>query len=77
MECISTVSYSVLVNGAPCKPFEARQGLRQGDLMSPYLFAIAMEYLTRCLDTLNMKEGDIIQSVVELQQRLFCLQMTY
>ncbi|XP_019255185.1 PREDICTED: uncharacterized protein LOC109233778 [Nicotiana attenuata] len=30
MVCISTVSYSVIINGKPTKPFEARKGLRQG-----------------------------------------------
>lgn len=30
MECILTISYSVMVNGKASKPFEARKGLRQG-----------------------------------------------
>lgn len=49
MECVTTVSYSILINGVPGKPFAAKKGLRQGDPMSPFLFAIGMEYLTRCL----------------------------
>lgn len=39
-----SISYSILINGAPTKPFKARKGLRRGDPMSHYLFAIFMEY---------------------------------
>lgn len=53
MECITSVSYSILLNGNPIKPVKAEKGVRQGDPMSPFIFAIAMEYLSRCLAELK------------------------
>ena len=54
MECVTTVSYSILLNGKPTTPFPSKKGVRQGDPMSPFLFAIGMEYLSRCLLELTL-----------------------
>lgn len=36
--CLTTVSYSILINGRPCIPFPAKKGLRQGlPRLSPFL----------------------------------------
>lgn len=53
MECISTFSYSMLTNGKPTKPFADAKGLRQGDPLFPFLFAIFLEYLSSCLGSLQ------------------------
>ena len=43
--CVTYLSYTILINGTPCMPFSAKKGLRQGDPLSLFLFAINMEYL--------------------------------
>nr|XP_016505563.1 PREDICTED: uncharacterized protein LOC107823437 [Nicotiana tabacum] len=53
MECVSTVNYTVMINGESIPPFDAAKGLRQGDPISSFLFAIVMEYLSRSLNSLK------------------------
>ena len=48
--CITTTSFSILINGSPEGFFNSTRGLRQGDPLSPYLFVIGMEVFSNLVD---------------------------
>ncbi|XP_019225393.1 PREDICTED: uncharacterized protein LOC109206976 [Nicotiana attenuata] len=57
MACITTTKYSIAINGGLYRNIVGKRGLRQGDPISPLLFVICMEYLTRILNKVaDMRE---------------------
>ncbi|XP_028196597.1 uncharacterized protein LOC114381519 [Glycine soja] len=53
MECITTTSFSVVVNGSIYGHFKGQHGLRQGDPLFPYLFVLCLEYFSYDLQSLK------------------------
>jgi len=73
-ECISTASYSLIINNEPQGFFKPTRGLRQGDPLSPYLFIICMDVLAKRLQShaLNAKTGIGI-TIAPAATRIPCL----
>ncbi|XP_004296207.1 PREDICTED: uncharacterized protein LOC101297422 [Fragaria vesca subsp. vesca] len=61
LRCVRTVSYSFIINGDPVGQVVPSRGLRQGDAISPYLFVIYAEFLSRQL--VSAEGDDEIQGV--------------
>ncbi len=60
LKCINSVSYSIMLNGAPSVCFVPSRGLRQGDPLSPFLFLMCAEGLSALLrkaEPMNLLKG--------------------
>ena len=58
MSCVTTPSFSILVNGKAYGMIHPSRGIRQGDPLSPYLFLFCAEGFTTLL-TQAKSEGRI------------------
>ncbi|MCH95088.1 hypothetical protein A2U01_0016061, partial [Trifolium medium] len=61
MRCVSTVSFSILVNGKPSHQFTPKRGIRQGDPLSPYLFILCVDVLSRMIS--HMQDKNLINGI--------------
>ncbi|XP_074313496.1 uncharacterized protein LOC141648671 [Silene latifolia] len=57
LACVTTSHFSLSINGSIEGVFPGKRGLRQGDPLSPYLFVICMEVLSRLLRNLPIHPG--------------------
>ena len=58
MACITSPTFSILINGSASHFFHSERGLRQGCPLSPLLFLLVIEALSRLLISAN-REGSI------------------
>jgi hypothetical protein len=59
--CLSSVNFYVIINGRPRGKFGATRGLRQGDSLSPFLFIMVVDVLSRLLE--RAKECSLIEGL--------------
>lgn len=59
-QCISTISFSVLINGCPEDRFFPSRGIRLGDPLPPYIFILCAEQLARTFHLHSLNSPKLI-----------------
>nr|XP_051205578.1 uncharacterized protein LOC127319648 [Lolium perenne] len=63
MQCVTTVRYSVRLNGHVLDTFTPTRGLRQGDPLSPYLFLLVADGLSRLIQK-EVEDGNLKELMI-------------
>lgn len=75
LEFVSPISFSISLNRSPCGLVNPSKGLRQVDPLSPYLFILGIEVLSRMLlkeeDEGNVHGTKVSRSVPSISQLFF------
>ena len=56
MHCLTSITYSIRINGVPHGHITPTRGLRQGDSLSPYLFLLCAEGLSSLIQKAALEE---------------------
>ena len=56
MHCLTSITYSIRINGVPHGHITPTRGLRQGDSLSPYLFLLCVEGLSSLIQKAALEE---------------------
>ena len=74
MECISSLSYSLLINEEPNRLFQPLRGFCQGDPLSPYIFILRIEVFNSFLkEEANIASSEIGIKIYSKSLRIACL----
>lgn len=74
MQCVTSMSHSLIINGSPLEKFYPSRGIRQGDHLSPYLFILVSEALSSILNNVEL-DGLITDSLL-LQSKFSGMKQT-
>ena len=74
LECVTTVTYSLVTNNETCGFFKPARGLCQGDPLSPYLFILCMDVLAQKLHwETEQPKSDLGIKIAPRAERIPCL----
>ena len=76
MQCVTTVTYAIRINGCPKGHIIPSKGIRQGDPLSPYLFLLCVEGLSAMIKASvcngRMEGISICRGGPKLSHFIFC-----